>query len=41
MGDGGRTREQADWWRAAGADLATGDLYGALRQPDELLADES
>jgi len=37
--DGVRTREQADWWRAAGADLATGDLYGALRQPDQLLAD--
>lgn len=36
--DGVRTREQADWWRTAGADLATGDLYGALRQPDELLA---
>jgi EAL domain-containing protein (putative c-di-GMP-specific phosphodiesterase class I) len=34
-----RKREQADWWRAAGADLATGDLFGAPRQPDGLLAD--
>lgn len=35
--DAVRTREQAGWWRSAGADLATGDLFGTPRQPDELL----
>jgi diguanylate cyclase (GGDEF)-like protein/PAS domain S-box-containing protein len=28
--DGIDTREQADWWRSAGADLAIGDLFSGL-----------
>lgn len=36
--DGVTTREQADRWREAGADMATGDLYGPARAPGEFTA---
>ncbi|SDM07755.1 PAS domain S-box-containing protein/diguanylate cyclase (GGDEF) domain-containing protein [Lentzea albidocapillata subsp. violacea] len=29
--------EQAEWWRAAGADFATGDHFGVAREPGEFL----
>ncbi|OXM65296.1 putative bifunctional diguanylate cyclase/phosphodiesterase [Amycolatopsis vastitatis] len=34
--DGIHTEDQADWWRTAGADLATGDYFGIARPPGEL-----
>jgi diguanylate cyclase (GGDEF)-like protein/PAS domain S-box-containing protein len=34
--DGVRTQDQADWWRAAGADSAMGDLFGGACQPSDI-----
>jgi diguanylate cyclase (GGDEF)-like protein/PAS domain S-box-containing protein len=34
--DGINSRAQADWWRAVGADLAMGDLFGAAGPPGDL-----
>jgi diguanylate cyclase (GGDEF)-like protein/PAS domain S-box-containing protein len=36
--DGIHTRDQADWWRSAGADAAIGDLFGQPCPPGELAA---
>jgi diguanylate cyclase (GGDEF)-like protein/PAS domain S-box-containing protein len=36
--DGVRGRGQASWWRAAGADLALGDLFGAPSPPGDFAA---
>ncbi|NGY66180.1 diguanylate cyclase [Lentzea sp. NEAU-D13] len=35
--DGISSAEQAQWWRAAGADFATGDHFGVPRPPGEFL----
>jgi diguanylate cyclase (GGDEF)-like protein/PAS domain S-box-containing protein len=35
--DGIRTGEQAQWWRAVGADFATGDHFGAAGTPGDFL----
>ncbi|SFR26608.1 PAS domain S-box-containing protein/diguanylate cyclase (GGDEF) domain-containing protein [Lentzea waywayandensis] len=35
--DGIGGAEQAQWWRDAGADFATGDHFGAAREPGEFL----
>jgi diguanylate cyclase (GGDEF)-like protein/PAS domain S-box-containing protein len=34
--DGIHTEDQADWWRTAGADLATGDYFGVAGPAEEL-----
>jgi EAL domain-containing protein (putative c-di-GMP-specific phosphodiesterase class I) len=34
--DGVHTHAEADWWRAAGADLAVGDAFGMPRPADEM-----
>ncbi|MEU4246983.1 EAL domain-containing protein [Amycolatopsis sp. NPDC026612] len=34
--DGIHTEDQANWWRSAGAELATGDYFGVARPPAEL-----
>ncbi|TWP49335.1 diguanylate cyclase [Lentzea tibetensis] len=35
--DGIDSAEQAEWWRAAGADFATGDFYGTASTPGEFV----
>ncbi|GAA3629829.1 EAL domain-containing protein [Lentzea roselyniae] len=35
--DGVSSEEQAQWWRAAGADFATGDLFGTAGAPGDFL----
>lgn len=35
--DGIDTAEQADWWRRAGADLATGDFFGGAAAPGDVV----
>jgi diguanylate cyclase (GGDEF)-like protein/PAS domain S-box-containing protein len=35
--DGIDSREQAEWWRAAGAEFATGDHFGAAGTPGDFL----
>jgi diguanylate cyclase (GGDEF)-like protein len=35
--DGIRSAEQAQWWRAVGADFATGDHFGAAETPGDFL----
>jgi EAL domain-containing protein (putative c-di-GMP-specific phosphodiesterase class I) len=34
--DGIHTEDQASWWGTAGAELGTGDYFGAARPPGEL-----
>jgi len=36
--DGVDTRERADWWRARGADMATGELFGGACPAGEVVA---
>jgi diguanylate cyclase (GGDEF)-like protein/PAS domain S-box-containing protein len=36
--DGVRSDDQADWWRTAGAELATGDYFGVASSPGEFAA---
>ncbi|MFI5591394.1 putative bifunctional diguanylate cyclase/phosphodiesterase [Amycolatopsis sp. NPDC051758] len=36
--DGIHNEDQASWWRTAGAELATGDYFGAASPPDGLVA---
>ncbi|MGH3861576.1 EAL domain-containing protein [Actinokineospora sp.] len=36
--DGIETQEQVDWWRAAGADTATGDFFGVVCPPGDIAA---